>query len=67
MPRPRLISRYVPRPPPASSRSVAVRHGLAPHGVALSIRERVARVYLSGEHVVSVRTRLGTTGGGPTA
>lgn len=50
--------------PPAA---VAARHQLAPHGVALSVRERVARVYLSGEQVVSVRTRLGTTSGGPTA
>ncbi len=47
--------------------AVAARHRLAPHGVALSVRERVARVYLSGEQVVSVRTRLGTTSGGPTA
>ena len=43
---------------------VAARHGLAPHGVALGVRERVARVYLSGGQVVSVRTRLGTTSGG---
>ena len=47
--------------------AVAARHRLAPHGVALSVRERVARVYLSGEQVVAVRTRLGTTSGGPTA
>jgi len=38
--------------------AVAARHGLAPHGVAIAVRERVARVYLTGEQVVSVRTRL---------
>ena len=41
--------------------AVAARHGLAPHGVALAVRERVARVYLSGGAVASIRTRLGTT------
>ena len=45
---------------------VAARHGLAPHVIALGVRDRVARVYFSGEQVVSVRTRLGTTSGGPT-
>jgi alanine racemase len=44
--------------------AVAARHGLAPHGVALAVRDRVARVYLAGERIVSVRTRLGTTAGG---
>jgi alanine racemase len=43
--------------------SVAARHGLAPHGVALAVRDRVARVYCSGERVVSIRTRLGTSTG----
>ena len=46
--------------------AVAARHGLAPHGIALGVRDRVARVYLSGEQVVSVRTRLGTTSSGTT-
>ncbi len=40
---------------------VAARHKLSPHGVALAVRERVARVYVSGGRVVSIRTRLGTT------
>jgi len=39
--------------------SVAARHELTPHGVALAVRDRVARVYLRGERVVSIRTRLG--------
>lgn len=41
--------------------AVAARHGLNLNGVALSVRERVARVYFSGGQVASVRTRLGTT------
>ena len=45
--------------------AVAARHGVAPTGIALAVRERVARVYLAGERIVSVRTRLGTTTGGP--
>jgi alanine racemase len=40
---------------------VAARHRIAPHTIALAVRERVARVYCSGDRVVSVRTRLGTT------
>ena len=40
--------------------AVGTRHGLAPHGVALAVRDRVARVYFSGNRVVSIRTRLGT-------
>jgi alanine racemase len=40
--------------------AVAARHGLAPTALALAVRERVARVYLSGERIVSIRTRLGT-------
>src|SRR5262249_21101709 len=43
--------------------SVAARHGLSPHGVALAVRDRVARVYLRGEKVVSIRTRLGSETG----
>jgi alanine racemase len=43
--------------------AIGTRHGLAPHGVALAVRDRVARVYLSGERVASIRTRLGTTTG----
>jgi alanine racemase len=39
---------------------VAARHRIAPHTIALAVRERVARVYCSGDRVVSVRTRLGT-------
>jgi len=46
---------------------VAARHKLAPNVIAPAIRERVARVYLSGERVVSIRTRLGTTSGEPIA
>jgi hypothetical protein len=42
-----------------SAAAVGTRHGHAPHGVALAVRDRVARVYLSGEKVVSIRTRLG--------
>jgi alanine racemase len=42
---------------------VAARHGLAPHGVALAVRDRVARVYVRDERVVSIRTRLGTAAG----
>jgi alanine racemase len=41
--------------------TVAARHGVVPNRFALAVRERVARVYLSGERVVSIRTRLGTT------
>ena len=41
--------------------AVAARHGLAPHGVVLAVRDRVARVYVSGDRVVAIRTRLGTT------
>ena len=41
--------------------AVAARHGVVPNRFALAVRERVARVYLSGERVVSIRTRLGTT------
>ena len=40
--------------------AVGTRHGLAPHGVALAVRDRVARVYFSRNRVVSIRTRLGT-------
>lgn len=42
--------------------AVAARHGLSPTGLALAVRERVARVYLAGGRVRSVRTRLGATG-----
>ncbi len=42
---------------------VAARHRLPPHGVALAIRDRVARVYVRGERAVAVRTRLGTAAG----
>jgi alanine racemase len=42
---------------------VAARHKLAPNGIAPAVRERVARVYLVGNRVVSVRTRLGVTAG----
>jgi alanine racemase len=45
--------------------AVAARHGLAPTGLAIAVRERVARVYVSGERVVAIRTRLGTTTGEP--
>jgi alanine racemase len=47
-------------PAEISLADVAARHRLPPHGIALAIRERVARVYVSGERVVSIRTRLGT-------
>jgi alanine racemase len=46
---------------------VAARHGLAPHGVALAVRDRVARVYVSGGRAVSIRTRLGTAPAEPAA
>lgn len=39
---------------------VAGRHRLPPHAIALAVHERVARVYVSGERIVSVRTRLGS-------
>ncbi len=39
--------------------AVAARHHVSPNAIALAVRERVARVYVSGERVVSVRTRLG--------
>jgi alanine racemase len=42
--------------------AVAARHGLSPTGLALAVRERVARVYLAAGHVRSVRTRLGAAG-----
>ena len=45
--------------------AVATRHGLSPHGIALAVRDRVARVYFSGEELVSIRTRLGTEGPPP--
>src|SRR5262249_6291868 len=41
--------------------AVAARHRLPPHGVALAVRERVARVYVSGGRIASIRTRLGAS------
>jgi alanine racemase len=41
--------------------AVAARHDVPPNRFALAVRERVARVYLSGERVVSIRSRLGPT------